>query len=400
MPIFPWNRAVATCPSPVPKVVPTQSPQPPTPYATLLRLTSFLFYSKEEAELLLLTYKSYISPYELLRLFKIRFYHLTKLPEKALALCNASAFQLGVSFDEVEHITLQLLALEDKDLDNKSSKYANENRDESSSSSSEKELVDGMERQSLVRKRGDSVTSTGAKNYIKGVDTSLQLSSSNESAFTVQNSCIGKIYSGDDMSILNKLMECLRKCFDSVEMVSHALILRGSGRFFILENVSMCRTYRDITSWSCRLVSDNSTQSGLRIPGVSEIQVPCKISSLSLRCMPAHKMMRGKAVYELQVSFVDTIAQSIELDAAVLATHKEELCLVCAKVLFGFACDAFSPDIPLLRAPRLLTSKSTIDIFEEASDTKCRGEMEALQSCQRQLTFLENEFSLQVVEGS
>lgn len=356
-----------------------------TPYAALLRLTSFLFYSKKDAELLLLTYKAYITPSELLRLCKIRFYQLNNLPEKSLALCDEQSFQLGVSFDEAEHVTLQLLALEDTSEDQNNGDRATV----STTSSSEKELAEGMEQQSLGRKN----SSRDSKNYIKGVDTSVQQSSDNESSFIVQNSCIGKIFSGcDNLSILKKLLACLSRCFDGVEMVSHSLILRDSGRFFILENLSMSRVYKDSTSWSCRLVSPSS-ESGFRIPGVSVAQAPCKITSLSLRCMPAHKMMRGKAVFELQVSFLDNIAQSIQVEAAVLAAHKEELSLLCAKVLFGFACDAFSPDIPLLRAPRLLTSKSTIDMFEEASPSASQGEMEALQSCQRQIAVLEKEFN-------
>jgi hypothetical protein len=136
---------------------------------------------------------------------------------------------------------------------------------------------------------------------------------------------------------------------------------------------------------------------------VTAAHAPCFIKSLSLRCKPAHKMMRGKAVYELQTSFVDTVPLAqvgIQLEEAVIAALKEDLCLLCAKVLYGFACDAFSPDIPLLRAPRLLSSKSTIDIFEEASESQSRGEMEALQSCQRQISFLENEFSRQETAGS
>jgi hypothetical protein len=373
-----------------------------TPFAAVRRLTSFLFYSKEDAELLLLTYKAYISPSELLRLFKIRFYQLNNLPEKALALCDAVAVQLGVSFDDIEQVGLRLVALEDSTAEEGTAAGGGGSGVGEGGGKEEKDLAESMRQQSLVRKRGDSITAkdAGKKNFIKGVETSLQPSrTDDDESFTVQNTCIGKIYNGDEKAILRKLLSCLARCFDGVEIVSNTLILRESGRYFNLENLSMSRVFKDSTSWSCRLAGDSS-QPSVQVPGVTAAQAPCQITSLSLRCKPAHKMMRGKAVFELQASFSDQVAGALQLEEAVVAGLKDEMCLMCAKVLYGFACDAFSPDIPLLRAPRLLASRSTIDMFEEASDAQCRGEMEALQSCQQQLVVLENEFNRQESEGT
>mmetsp|Transcript_20244 Transcript_20244/g.34135 ORF Transcript_20244/g.34135 Transcript_20244/m.34135 type:complete len:1344 (-) Transcript_20244:174-4205(-) len=378
-----------------------------TPYAALVRLTSFLFYSKAEADLFLLSYKSFIGPSELLKLFKVRFYMLTNLPEKAVSICDDLAFQNGTTFQGVEVITLQLQALEAIGQRNSLTTAKNsggtedggageEDSNSNSNSSGDSNQVNKSEtgilrRNSFARKRGESIGTKDSAGYIKGMETSVQPADNND-VFSVHNICFGKPSCSNDGEILPKLLECLNRCFDGIEMISNCLVLRGSGRYFLFENVSVLRDFKGSTSWSCILGGDCSQGGDFFVPGVAEAQAPCKINSLSLRCKPAPKMMRGKAVFELQISFSNVMGPCAALEDDVISTIKDELCLTCAKVLYGFACDAFSPNIPLLR-PRLLTSKSTIDVFEEATEMQSRGEMEALQACERQVSILENEFN-------
>ena len=369
-----------------------------TPYALLLRLTSFVFYSKESAIDMLLTYKNYIHPLELLTLLKIRFYFLTHLPAKALALCNDSTFRKGVTLCDNEHIILHLMSLKnDNDCSNfddekmKIGRTSSVSSEDGGLSVSQRDIVDGMERNSLKR----------VKNYlyIKGVDTTI-VPSSDEDEYIVQNSCVGKTIEGDELLIFDKFLTCMKKCFDSVEMVSTSLVLRLSGRFFILDNVTVSVDFKKSTSWTCRLICDQS-QPPFHLPGTTSKQAVCKMKAITLRCIPAHKMMRGKSVFALQMSFMDPAAKSIQLEEDAVFAIKDEVCLTCAKVLYGIACDAFSPDIPLMRSAPLLTSKkSTVDILEEASAIQRRGEMEALPCCHHQMSKLERQYQRQGAEGN
>jgi hypothetical protein len=372
-----------------------------TPYAALVRLTSFLFYSKSNADLFLLSYKSFISPLELLKLFKIRFYILNNLPEKAVVLSDNSAFSLGLTFEDIELIILQFRVIEDMgksgrgsdDNRDRKSPYVQEGPDKNSEAdeNSPPSVTGVMRRNSFARKRGESIGTKESKGFIKGVETSVH-PEDNDDIFSVHNICIGKINCNDDEEILRKLLGSLKKCFDGVEMMSNNLVLRTSGRYFLFENIDIRREFKESTLWSCQLTGNVNESGTFVVPGVVEAQAPCKISSITLRCKPGPKMMRGKAVFELHISFADVLGPCELLEEAAVSAIKDELCFTCAKVLYGFACDAYAPNLPLLR-PRLLTSKSTIDVFEEALESQSRSEMEALQACQRQISVLEIETS-------
>lgn len=101
------------------------------------------------------------------------------------------------------------------------------------------------------------------------------------------------------------------------------------------------------TSWSCELYADCTRAiEPLSIPGIdTSPPLITDLHSISLRCRPAHKMLRNKALYELQV------CSKIPGDQNSSESLKDELCLLCAKTVFGLATGLFSPNVPLLCAP-------------------------------------------------
>lgn len=347
-----------------------------SPYAFLYRLTSFLFYEKDDAQLMLLTYKSYLTPRQLLCLCKIRFFFLLGSLGDALEACSEEAFGLGVVLVEPAAIAAKLVSLEvsrsevDKD----------------------KEDLAGEEAGELTSSRREETTGpkTSAR-YVKGVESTLAESDDKKGHYVAVNSCIGRVFSEDLQGLLSKFIESILKTGEGVDMMEDSLLCQFTSCFAVLRNISFSQSHKDQTSWTWRF-TDSEARGALSCPALGTAALCVEIKSVCLRCKPAHKMMRGKARYELEVSF-QLPSPASGVTAEDLEALKETLCSALALALHSFSgCGSLKDGSSKDLTPRLSKKESFIESLS-LNPPKSDARLAVMSSLQRQVLSQENAYN-------
>ncbi len=381
-----------------------------SPWALVNRITTFPYFSQNEASNFLTSYRPFIRPVDLLQLLKMRFYILQNMHERLVENCSSQLFSLGFFLMETKAITLWLLKLESQQpprdkltslkrfesgqirsedsIDLKDETNHSESRASPIPDTSSNHVIDTSPTVSpgkTGRSKESSTLDLTKTKLVKGIESVAHIDGMEVQMnhTTISN----PIDYEDSDEVLRSFIRALGKVFP-MEMFEQDLLLVCGRRYINIPKIHIHRQFASKSSWSVKLTGDCNSISNITSVASSNTEEDqskrsnmlskiININSLELSCRPGGRLAKGKVWIEMNVVLtINNWKEQLKSAAKIYAEHPERILLL--NLQESYRTQLY---IDFARVLAILTKHEAVVVAgKEASSTKLGAKLSEVAS--------------------